>query len=123
MGTGFYITGANDDELERGRQEVKSRIAFYGSTPAYRSVLDLYGWGDAHEELHRLSREGAWAQMAEVISDEMVEEFAVIGSYDEIADKLKAAWSGISTRMGFDVHNRGPESDEIVQHVLTGLRS
>ena len=122
VGMGFYITGANDEEIERQKLGVRERIAFYGSTPAYRSILDHHGWGDVHQELHLLSREGRWKQMAELISDDMLEVFTAMGTYDEIADRLKERWGSTSTRLGFEFSQKGPEADERLKEILKQLR-
>ena len=64
--------GRNDEELERPRG-VRNLLAFYGSTPAYKPVLDVEGWGDLQPELNALSKQGDWATMATLITDEMVQ--------------------------------------------------
>ena len=52
-GPAFIVTGTDDEELEASRAGVKQQIAFYGSTPAYRPVLELHGWGDLQGELNK----------------------------------------------------------------------
>ena len=64
---------------------MKRQLAFYGSTPAYRGVLDLHGWGDLQTELNILSKRGEWVAMGERIDDEMVEEFAVVAEPEKVA--------------------------------------
>jgi hypothetical protein len=59
----FVVTGDDDAETAEVEAGVRAQIAFYGSTPAYRAVLDLHGWGDLHERLHELSRAGDWDAM------------------------------------------------------------
>ena len=59
----MVATGADDDELATAAAATRKQIAFYGSTPAYRKVLELHGWGDLHAELHRLSKQGEWDAM------------------------------------------------------------
>ncbi|TWP51396.1 TIGR03617 family F420-dependent LLM class oxidoreductase [Lentzea tibetensis] len=87
---GFEISGmsfvATTDEEAA---DVKRQIAFYGSTPSYRKVLDLHGWGALHEELHRMSRRQLWAEMTELISDDVLRAFAVVGSPDEVVARLR----------------------------------
>jgi probable F420-dependent oxidoreductase len=61
------------------REAIRRRIAFYGSTPGYRQVLDLHGWSDLFERLHELSRTGGWAQMPGLVSDEQVAAFTAYG--------------------------------------------
>jgi probable F420-dependent oxidoreductase len=75
-GTAFVITGT-DQEKEAARGLVKSQVSFYGSTPAYRPVLELHGWGDLQTELNGLSKQGKWGDMANLIDDEILHTFAV----------------------------------------------
>ena len=63
----------------RAEQAVKGQIAFYASTPAYRAVLDMHGWGDLADQLNGLSRRQAWDEMTALISDEVLDTFAVTG--------------------------------------------
>ena len=84
----FLATGKDAAAVAAAREAVKQRIAFYASTPAYHPVLAFHGWMDAAEELHRLSREGKWPEMARVIRDEMLDEWAVAATWDDLADAL-----------------------------------
>jgi probable F420-dependent oxidoreductase len=79
--------GRNDQELEAARN-VRNLLAFYGSTPAYRPVLDIEGWGDLQPELNALSKRGAWAEMSTLITDEMIDTLAVHGTPDEVAAEI-----------------------------------
>jgi probable F420-dependent oxidoreductase len=84
----FVVTGRTEDDLARAADGVRAQIAFYGSTPSYRPVLDLHGWGELHAELHTLSREGAWATMAHLVDDDVLHAFAVVGTPREAAREL-----------------------------------
>ena len=64
--------------MEAADQAVRQQIAFYGSTPAYRPVLELHGWGDLQPELNTLSKRGEWVKMGELIDDDMLNAFAVV---------------------------------------------
>src|SRR4029453_4862262 len=75
----FVVTGTNEEEYEAARRGTKQQIAFYGSTPAYRGVLELHGWGDLQSDLNRLSKQGEWVQMGELVDDEILGTFAVTG--------------------------------------------
>jgi hypothetical protein len=79
----------SDVELATARRAVRGLIAFYGSTPAYRAVLDVHGWGDLHEDLRRLTREGRWADLPAAVSDEVVDTVALVGSPSYVADGLR----------------------------------
>ena len=74
----FVVTGRDEAEMAAAAKGVQGQIAFYGSTPAYRKVLELHGWGDLQDELNRMSKEGRWAEMGDLIDDEMLETFAVV---------------------------------------------
>ena len=95
VGGGMVATGRNKEEFEKAKWAMRVHIAFYASTPTYRTTLDFHGWGELHERLHLMSREGKWREMAGLISDEVLETFAVVGTYEEIVPKLKESWGGI----------------------------
>ncbi len=95
----MVATGENDSELAVATAVVRKQIAFYGSTPAYRRVLELHGWGDLQAELHRLSLDGEWDTMGSLIDDEMLAAFAVVGPLDTIAAALKARCAGSVDRV------------------------
>jgi probable F420-dependent oxidoreductase len=97
----FVVTGRDEAEMAEAAKGVKGQIAFYGSTPAYRPVLELHGWGDLQEELNRLSKEGRWAEMGDLIDDEMLATFAVVAPLDEVAGALKERWGDVLDRLSF----------------------
>jgi len=98
----FVVTGENDEEYERNLQVVKHRIAFYASTPAYKPVLDCHGWGDLQPELKALTKQDAWHKMPELISDEVLDAFAVTGTPTEAAQKLKTRYENLLDRIALD---------------------
>ncbi len=97
----FVVTGRDEAEMAAAAKGVKGQIAFYGSTPAYRKVLELHGWGELQDELNRLSKEGKWEEMGDLIDDEMLETFAVIAPLDEVAAALRDRWGGVLQRLSF----------------------
>ena len=68
MYPGFVVTGANEKAWADTRRGVCKQIAFYGSTPAYRPVLEMHGWGGLQTELNALSKQGQWDKMGELVS-------------------------------------------------------
>jgi len=108
----FVITGANDEEIERAKDPVRTQIAFYASTRTYVRVLETHGWGDASARLNEKAATGDWGGMAREITDEMLEVFAVTGRHDEIADKVKAKYAGILDRVAFYLPYRPGSDDE-----------
>jgi probable F420-dependent oxidoreductase len=97
----FVVTGTNEEEYEAARRGTKQQIAFYGSTPAYRGVLELHGWGDLQGDLNRLSKQGDWVQMGELVDDEILGTFAVIGEPEEIPAKLLDRYGDVVDRISF----------------------
>jgi probable F420-dependent oxidoreductase len=99
--TPFVITGNTRDEIEAAKGPVRQQIAFYASTPAYVGVLEVHGWGAIGRRLTEMSKRGAWSDMANEISDEMLDVYAVAGPYDEIVDKVKKKYAGYLDRLAF----------------------
>ena len=85
----FVVTGRDAKEWERSRGAVCKQIAFYGSTPAYRGVLELHGWGELQGELNAMSKRGEWDAMGTRISDEILEQFAIVAQPHEVPGQLK----------------------------------
>jgi probable F420-dependent oxidoreductase len=98
--TPFIVTGT-DAEIEATLPVLRARIAFYASTPAYRGVFELHGWGGANEELTALSRAGRWTDMAGLITDEMVDAFAIVAAPDDLPARVAERFGGILTRLSF----------------------
>jgi probable F420-dependent oxidoreductase len=102
---------------------VRRQIAFYGSTPAYRPVLALHGWGDLADRLHALSvtrDEGRWAAMGELIDDEVLSAFAVTGSPQQAGAELKRRYGDIVDRV--TVPSAAGLAPDQVRDLLSALR-
>lgn len=123
MGGGYFVTGKNDEELEKGRQAVRGQIAFYGSTPQYHVVLDLHGWTDIGHKLHAMSREGKWDAMGRELTDEIVDEFATVAPYDKIARKIKERYGAFATAINFSMPTKTPEDEEVLASIIKELKS
>lgn len=98
----FIVTGNDEREWEAARTAVTRQIAFYGSTPAYRGVLDLHGWGELQSELNQLSKKGEWVAMGERITDEILEEFAVVAEPARVVGSLGERYGGLVDRLVCD---------------------
>ena len=79
----------------------KAQIAFYGSTPAYKGVLELHGWGELQGELNNLSKQGKWIEMGQAIDDEVLAAFAVVAEPDKVAKILASRFAGAIDRLSF----------------------
>ena len=92
--TPFVATGPDGDAAREALEPVRQQIAFYGSTPAYRTVLELHGWGETQDELNSMSKRGRWGEMAELITDEMLGAFVVQAPHDRLAGALASRCAG-----------------------------
>jgi hypothetical protein len=101
VGPSFVVTGNNDEEIEKAAMATRKQIAFYGSTPAYRPVLDMHGWGGLQDELNALSKQGQWDKMGTLIDDEILNTFAVVGEPETIAAELGSRYSDVIQRLSF----------------------
>jgi probable F420-dependent oxidoreductase len=97
----FMVTGTDDKEMEEADSAVRQQIAFYGSTPSYRGVLEAHGWGDLQDELNTLSKRGEWAEMGRSITDEVFDAFAVRGQPEELVAQVQSRYGDLIDRVGF----------------------
>ena len=96
----FVVIGDTEKELAETRQTVKQQIAFYASTRTYEPVLAAHGWQDLAPQLHRKSVQGDWKGMGDLVTDEMVDTYAVTGSYTNIAQRIKERYTGLLDGVG-----------------------
>ncbi|MDJ0767834.1 MAG: LLM class F420-dependent oxidoreductase [Ilumatobacter sp.] len=101
VGPSFVVTGGNDAEIEQAATATRQQIAFYGSTPAYRGVLDIHGWGDLQERLNSMSKLGEWTEMGELIDDDILNTFAVVGPPESVAPELARRYGDVISRLSF----------------------
>jgi probable F420-dependent oxidoreductase len=98
-GPGFIVARDSEEERAAGVQFVRQQIGFYGSTPAYRPVLALHGWGDLGDELNEMTKRGDWDKLAEMIDDEVLETFAIVGTPEEAIAELQRRYGDLATRI------------------------
>jgi len=116
----FVVTAKDDSELGAAAVATRKQIAFYGSTPAYRKVLELHGWGALQDDLRSLSLKGDWDGMGALIDDEVLEAFAVVAPIDKLAAKIRDRCDGVIDRVMVGFPRSIP--DETVKAVLQDLR-
>ena len=100
-GPAFVVTGTTEEEMAASAVGVRKQIAFYGSTPAYRGVLERHGWGELQTELNGLSKQGRWDEMGTLIDDDMLDTFAIVAEPEQIAPKMKARFGDVVDRISF----------------------
>lgn len=120
---GFIVTGRNEEEVDRQRRITKGRIAFYASTRSYLPVMSAHGWDDTAAKLYRMSVDGQWSEMPSLITDEMLEAFSVVGSYDEIVPRLKTTYGRYASSIGFDIPVDTPEDEDRLKGMVAELQS
>jgi probable F420-dependent oxidoreductase len=117
----MMVTGATEEEITVATQAVKQQLAFYASTPAYKPVLDLHGWGDLFSELNPLSKRGEWVAMADLIPDDMLDAFAVTGEIGDIPAQVVERYGDMVTRVSFYAPYRMDRA--AIQELLAGFRA
>lgn len=89
------FVATNDDERELVRQQ----ISFYASTPSYKAVLDVHGWGEVNEKLGALAARGKWSEMPAFITDDILNQVAIVAPVDEIPTRIKQKYAGLLDRV------------------------
>lgn len=121
-GGGFVVTGRDEQEVAVAREQARRRVSYYGSTRSYSAVMKLHGWDDEAALLHRLSVEGRWDEMTEVVTDEMLEQFAVVATWDEIPGALAERYGGVATSVAIGLEPRDGCEEEQVAALIEEIR-
>jgi probable F420-dependent oxidoreductase len=119
--SGLVATGDTDEELADATRKVGGQIAFYGSTPAYRGVLELHGWGELQSELNALSKTGEWEKMGELIEDDVLNAFSIVAEPKDVGGVVRARLNDVISR--FSIYAPYALSDDARQAIVSGLRS
>ena len=117
----FVVTGRNEEDLAASAAAVRQQIAFYASTPAYRGVLDHHGWGDLQGELTAMSKRGEWQEMADLVDDEMLATFAVVGEPAAVGREIVARYGDLADRISFYTRPEGLD-DETLRTLVDAIR-
>ena len=121
--TGFAVVPEVIVSSGSDHEATRRLLAFYGSTPAYRPVLDLHGWGELQPELNALSKQGRWAEMGGLITDEVLHTIAACGTPSQIAAHIRervAAADGMADRVC--LYQPGPIAVDVLAEVVEQLR-
>ncbi|MGX1599079.1 TIGR03617 family F420-dependent LLM class oxidoreductase [Dietzia maris] len=108
--------GQNDDD---DHMSTRRLLAFYGSTPAYRPVLDAHGWGDLQPELNAMSKQGRWQEMTSLISDEILHTIAACGTPAEVAAHVRDRVDGVGDRVC--LYQTGPITTDALAQIVDEL--
>lgn len=122
----MIATGRTEDEMARAVAATRQQIAFYGSTPAYRGVLDLHGWAGLGDELNSLSmssRDDKWEAMGSLIDDTVLNSFAVVAGPESVAAEIKRRFGGLADRVSFYLPHQTGADHGTWDSILHDLKS
>ena len=123
IGAPFLALGRDEEELRKSMDALRQQISFYASTRSYHAVLAHHGWEDTGLELHRLSVAGKWAQMPALISDEMLEQWAVVALHEDFAQKLRERANGVFATVLIDLPAAARADTGFVRETVQRLRA
>ncbi len=113
-------TGLDQEAMDGAIFSARSQIAFYGSTPAYKPVLEVHGWEGMQAEWTKMSREGKWMEMAGSVTDEMLQAFAIVGTPAEVGEQIVARCGGIMDRVSPVIYQA---DTELLTELLEQIRA
>ncbi len=96
---GFISVVEDEAKLEKARDAMRNHVGYYASTPAYRPVLELHGWGDLQADLYACSKNGRWDEMARLIDDEVLDTLTIVCAPDALAREVAARYGGLVDRI------------------------
>jgi probable F420-dependent oxidoreductase len=109
-----------DDEHDPKIADMRRQIAFYGSTPAYRPVLEHHGWAALGEELHAMSRRGEWEKMGDLVNDDVLHTFAVIGAPRQAGAQIRSRFGGLVDHVQVAVNGDEGHFAELLDELRAG---
>ncbi len=121
-GYGFIGCATTDAGIDVVVKGLKERVALYASTPEYKHMLSMHGWTVSQEDFAALAREGKWEEMGHLVTDEMLEAYAVIARPDDLPGALKKRYGGKVDRIQIDETWFEGLSDEQVARLVTGIK-
>jgi probable F420-dependent oxidoreductase len=122
VGAPFFAVGRTSADVEKARDTVRTQIAFYASTPAYQAVLTHHGWDETGKRLHAMSVRQQWAEMPRQISDEMLDEWVISATYDELAGTLRSRLAGLFQTLVLVLPPEARRDDDLLRELLGRLQ-
>jgi probable F420-dependent oxidoreductase len=121
----LIVTGRDERSMAEAARQVRSTIAFYASTPAYRPVLELHGWEELGDELHRRSLRArgdadAWAAMGELVDDEVLGTVAIVAEPGAMVGEILGRYGGLVDRFSFAAPY--DLDDELAEELVRGVQ-
>ncbi|MSR15092.1 MAG: TIGR03617 family F420-dependent LLM class oxidoreductase [Gammaproteobacteria bacterium] len=119
----LIATAPDQAQLGQRIRDVRARVSFYASTPAYVACFEAHGLGDLARKIQGFSRAQRWEEMPALISDEVLNLYATVGTYDEIVDKLKARYHGLASNVEFSIPVRSEGDRERLAGMVAALQA
>ncbi len=121
IGAPFLALGRTEAEVEKAKAALKQRISFYASTRTYHGVLELHGWHDVGPRLHQLSVEGKWQEMPALITDDMLAEWAIVATFDQLVPRVRERCAGVFSTVLLDLPPELRRDDARVREIIGAL--
>ena len=121
-GSGFVATGPNKQKIQEQKEQIRQRIAFYASTRTYFPVLELHGYLEVGQRLYEMSLKGEWDRMPGLISDEILETYAVVGEYDEVAPQILERSAGVLDEVSFEMEMASTGDADALKSIIKALK-
>ena len=122
-GGGFVVTAKTEEKLVAELAELKRWMSFYASTRSYHDAMIMAGLEDEAMLLHRLSIEQKWDEMVKIIDDDFLEKFAIVGTWDEIAGKMREVYGGLNTEIQLRMEIEDPDDEEHIKEIMAEVRT
>jgi probable F420-dependent oxidoreductase len=124
LSSAIFVIPADDTQRAKQHEtEIRQQIAFYASTPPYRPVFDLHGWGDVADQLRALAARGKWNDMAALITEEMLETFATRATWEELPSRVVQKYAGLLNRVSYYLPFSPKQDQEGWRKTIAGFHS
>ena len=120
-GGGFVATGPDEEAVAKAAEKVRYRVAFYGSTPAYRGVLEMHGHGELGEKLQHATRQGAWDKMSAMVPDDVLDLFVARAPYRDLAPAIEKRFGGLVDTVSLEF--LASDAPELRREVVASVQS
>ncbi len=119
----LIATAPNEEELQSKIRDARARIAFYASTPAYRSAFDHLGLDNLADKAKLLARTQSWEELPSLISDSVLDQFVIVGTYNKIAKILHSRFGSLVTNAEFSIPVRNDKERRVLTQLISGLQN
>jgi probable F420-dependent oxidoreductase len=123
IGGGFVASGPDEEAVMAAREQMRRRVAFYGSTRAYEPIFAHHGWPELAPALRRLIAQSRWNDLHTLISDEVLDRFCIAGTYDTIAEQVRERLGGLTDRVSLALPENAAEVGDGLGRAIEALHA